>query len=39
MTVISMDKNFESFGPAPQEAERKIENVETMMDGNNINLN
>lgn len=30
---------FESFSPRLQEAERKIENAETVMDGNNITLN
>lgn len=34
-----MEIEFESFGPRLQEAERKIENAETMMDGDNITLN
>lgn len=34
-----MEIEFKSFGPRLQEAERKIENAETVMDRNNITLN
>lgn len=33
-----MEIEFESFGPRLQAVERKIENTETMMDGNNITM-
>lgn len=32
ITSISMEIEFESFGPRLQAVERKIENTETMMD-------
>lgn len=33
ITSIAMEIDFESFGPRPQEDERKIENVETVVNG------
>lgn len=36
---ISIEIEFKSFGLRLQEAGRKIENAETVMDGNNITLN
>lgn len=38
ITSISMEIEFESFGPRLQAVERKIENTETMMDWNNITM-